>query len=152
MSDDKSLENLRKRYEKLDAKFESLMDEYLGDMELSNVTIKKALMKQVTLELVFGDINSKAKSLFNDIDGLLEDTQAELTSNYLKNSYDAPKIQEAKTHALASRQFRDIRELHVLIKGLTYDTATAYDTVVSRKFILNNLSSLIIASSESTIL
>jgi hypothetical protein len=149
---EKKIEYIEETLESLDRKFESILNEYESDMTLENITIKKALQSQITLELVFSDIFSKSKQLFSSVDDLLELTLAEVTSKTMKNSYSDIKLQEAKTHALASATYRRVKELHTLAKGLLSDTQVAYDTVTSRKFILNNLSNLVIASSEGTIL
>lgn len=146
------IEELEKKYASLDAKLEHLLSIHTETIQIYDVSLKDALKSQIRLELEFGTILSKIKFLFSMVDDMLEETQNELVSTQMKSSYSDIKLQEAKVHALSSSRFKDVKFIHTNIKGLLSDATVAYDTVISRKYILNNLTNATISSVENHLL
>jgi hypothetical protein len=140
------------RISTLEKEYDSLLEGTMDDVGLDAVRIKDALKGQLTLELVWNSILAKTKTLKEELEYQVEVAYSASIEKELKNSYRSTSISEAREFAKCNETYREYRKHLLNATGLYEDCKSAVETVTSRRYILNNLTNLVVSGSENHLL
>lgn len=143
---------LERRFNNLKKQCDDLYDETIEAIALDGKPIKTALKEQLRLQVEWEILCAKVGKVKNLSEENKEDVYAKAISVYINHSHRTYSITEAKELAKSDPNFRNARIFHVDVLELYDEVRGLLETVHSRKYILNNFSNLIVATSENTIL
>jgi hypothetical protein len=141
-----------KAHEKYQNEYDALCESTLTMMELDGVIVSTALKNQVHLQLVWESMVRGVSNLHDHLEAELEGLYSEAVETELRDSYKSSKITEAREFAKANKAYRAARRLLFSVRETRDYSKGILDTINSRKYILNNLSNLIVHGSESYML
>jgi hypothetical protein len=147
-----NLEYYDSELDRLEEAVEKTSAETIDDIYLEDVVIAVALKNQVRLQLTWELLSREISSLFDQIESELEGVYAAAIEAELKDSYKSSTISEARDFARANKEYRAIKRVLQRAKYLREMTKGVVETINSRKFVLNNLSNLIVHGSENYML
>jgi len=147
-----NLEYFESKHKKLQEEYESLCDSTLPMMELDNVVVSKALKNQIHLQFVWESLVRELSHLHDFLESELEGLYSETVEDELKDSYRSSTISEAREFAKANKEYRTAKRLLLSIQETRDISKGILETITSRKYVLNNLSNLIIHGSDGYIL
>lgn len=139
-------------FDKLVQEYEDLFKESEEPMVLDGKTISEALKSQIILELSYELMSKKLSHLYDQCETEVESAYSDAVKDAMSDRYKEVTFTEAKVYAKANPTYKasvslmhDIRHIRDECKGLE-------SVVRSRKYILNNLTNLVVAGSENHIL
>jgi hypothetical protein len=147
-----NLEYYDSELDRLEEAVEKTSEETLDDIYLEDVVIAVALKNQVRLQLTWELLSREISSLFDQIESELEGVYAMAIEAELKDSYKSSTISEAREFARANKEYRATKRVLQRSKYLKEMAKGIVETINSRKFVLNNLSNLIVHGSENYML
>ena len=140
------------RFDSLKSDYESLFEETADMIELDTKQIKDALKNQLLLEVNWELMSKKLSHLYDQCETEVESAYSDAVKDAMSDRYKEVTFTEAKVYAKANPTYKasvslmhDIRHIRDECKGLE-------SVVRSRKYILNNLTNLVVAGSENHIL
>lgn len=140
------------KHEKYQNEYDLLCDETLSKMDLNGAVISEALKNQVQMQLVWESMVRGVSNLHDHLEAEIEGLYSEAIEKELKDSYKSTTISEAREFAKANKEYRAARRLLFSIRETRDFSRGIMETINSRKYILNNLSNLIVHGSESYML
>lgn len=146
------ISQIQTRFNDLSSKYDALFDETADLMELNETVIKTAIKDQISLEMQWELMAKKFNHLYDQCELEVDSSYSDAVRDAMSDKYKEVTFTEAKVYAKANPAYRtsvsllnDVRHIRDECKGLV-------ETVKSRKYLLNNLTNLIVASSENHIL
>lgn len=144
--------HLEKQFDSLKKKCDDLYEETLDAVALDGKPIKVALKEQLTLQVEWEILCAQVNKIRNLSEDNKEDLYSKAIGKYINHSHRTYSITEAKELAKSDPDFRQARVFHIEVQELYDEVKGMLETVQSRKYILNNFSNLIVATSENVIL
>lgn len=144
--------SLKKQLEDLEEQYNTTLDETLDLVSIEHVKIKDALINQLPLELSWNSMVSKGKSLKDRIEYEMDSAYSAAMEKELRHSHRSTSISEAREFAKCCPIYKEHRLLYLDADALLGDIKAAMETVTSRRYVLNNLTNLVVSSSESHLL
>lgn len=145
--------DINKRLTDLETEYDALLEETLPLMQLDDKMLKDALKEQVILLLQWEMFVSKAKLLYDDSDVVSDETYSAAIQNvYKSEKYRELSVSEVKDRAKADKAYVTCRKIQNQIRALRDESKGILETVVSRKYLLNNMAEAVIASAQNTML
>lgn len=143
---------LKDQLEALEEQYNSTLDETLDLVSIENVKIKDALINQLPLELSWNALVSKGKALKDRIEYEMESSYSAAMEKELRHSHRSTSISEAREFAKCDASYKQHRLLYLDADALLGDIKAAMETVTSRRYVLNNLTNLVVSSTENHLL
>jgi len=140
------------RVEQLQTQIAETIDATIDIIVLDDKPIVEALKSQVVIELQWEAVIAAAKRLRDALEIEADEAISSAVTAELKNSYRSTTITEAKEFAKTDPIYRDMRRLHVMAANLYDEAKGMLETVHSRRYVLNNITSAIVASAHLHIL
>jgi len=144
--------SLSTRLKDLEDQYNATLDETIELVSIEDIKIKDALKNQLPLELSWNALLSKGKHIKDRAEYEMETAYSESIEKELKDSYRSTSISEAREFAKCNQAYKTARILFLDASALYDDIKAAMETVTSRRYVLNNLTNLVVASSENHLL
>lgn len=139
------LTNLRQRLDTLFADAESLI-------LLENVRLKEALTNQVRLQLYWENLHTDLCYLFNTCEEEVENAFSKAyKEEFSKTMLDITTTQ-AKEYAKSNTEYRNWARLLNEVRSTRDECKGILETIVSRKYILNNITNAKVSSVDNDLL
>lgn len=119
---------------------------------IEDVRLNDALKTQLQLQLLWENITKKLCWLYDVAEEHTETAYAEAFKNEMKNTYVDVSTTEGREYAKANPAYRDARKLMIEVRHVRDEAKGILETVISRKYILNNLTNAKVASVDKDIL
>jgi regulator of replication initiation timing len=152
MDNNMNYEKLSKQVDNLKHKVDISLDETIDAVDVENKKLKDALKSQLPLQMTWEMMTSEAKTLVAKIENEADEALSTSVSAELRDSYRSSSITEAKEFAKCDKDYRKFRRLAIEAKAVLDDCKSALETVTTRKFVIHNLTSAIVASVDTSIL
>lgn len=146
---DKALEF---EFDKLSMTYESLYEDTIDAVVIDGKKIKDALKEQLHLQVQWEMFVSKISSLKHRVEVEKEKVFANAIGVYVNHSHRSYTITEAKELAKSDKDYLEVRVFAIGVYQIHDEAKGILDTIQSRKYILNNMSNLFIATSENIII
>ena len=143
---------LEKLVDDMDQRIEENLESCMDDVIIDDRKLKECLTDQIKLQMIWETMYAKTKSLRDQIEAEMETIFAGVVEKEMKDTYRSTSITEAKEFAKANVDYVQLRRLFIRASGLHHDAKSALETVTTRKYVLNNVTNLVIASSEHHII
>lgn len=147
-----NLTQIRTKAKELEAKFDTLYDDTIDLIPVSNKKLKDALADQIDLQLQWGTLSKSISHVYDMCEVEVESEYAGSVSKELRDSYKTTTITEAKEYAKASKEYQEAKRVLVDLKLLRDNAREVYEVVNSRKYVLNNITAAVVASMENHII
>ena len=144
--------SLKERVIGLISDIEARSEKIKPDIFLDNKTILDALNEQPKLEFEWRRMAANAKSLVQECEIERSEAFSLAVQNVLHNSHYKLGSTELKIHAESEANYIAARRLEIKMIRSCDIAKSVVDTIDSRKYVLNNLSRLIVAGAEGHIL
>lgn len=132
--------------------YDATVNDTLPLVEIEGVTLKNALTTQITLQLRWESLAKKISKIYDVCEFMVESAYADAVSKELKDSYRNTSISEAREFAKADATYKDAKRVMIEAKVIRDETKGILDTIQSRKYILNNITNCVVASSENHVI
>lgn len=127
-------------------------DHDFNSMALENRSIGECLADNVRYQLKWESLYNQAQELCYETETWVDELFSRAFSNLLRNEDREWSTTEAKTMAVCDEQYLKFRRLFNKAKKIRNTTQSMIETCNTRKFILKDLSALIINGGEKYIL
>lgn len=144
--------NYELTFDTIREKYQDLFEELLDQIEIDNKLVKNALKEQITLQLQWELLHKEIANLYNLVETRVEEAYNEAVTNEMSNGYKKVTYSEAKSYAFADQSYKEAKALLIEVQRTRDEVKGILETIHSRKYILNNLSNLIVAGSQDQIL
>lgn len=132
--------------------YNNLYERSLESISIDDKLIKDALKEQITLQLEWEMLHKKISNLYHIAESDVEESYNSAVSEELSDSYKKTTYSEAKSYAFANQEYKENKARLIEIQRIRDEVKGILDTVHSRKYILNNMSNLIVASMENHVI
>jgi uncharacterized lipoprotein NlpE involved in copper resistance len=132
--------------------YDTAVNDTLPMIEIDGVTLKNALTAQIKLQLRWETLAKKINKIYDVCEFVVESAYADAVTKELKDSYRNTSISEAREFAKADHQYKAARRIMIEAKVIRDETKGILDTIQSRKYILNNITNCVVASSENHVI
>lgn len=133
--------------------YDELTEESLPMIELDGVTLKEALKTQMPLMIRWEIMSKKFDHLFNEAELIVDEAYGDAIGNAYKiEKYREISTTEAKERAKGDPAYKTAKRLMNKIRHSRDECRGILEVIVSRKFLLNNLTNSITAGVDRTIL
>lgn len=144
--------NLELTFDTIKEKYQQLFDELIDQIEIDNKLVKNALKEQIPLQLQWELLHKEIANLYNLVETKVEESYNEAVADELSDGYRKMTYSEAKSYAFADQDYKEAKALLIEVQRIRDEIKGILETIHSRKYILNNLSNLIVAGSQDQIL
>lgn len=140
------------KFDKLKEDYEELFKDTEDLVEINHKKIKTALKDQIVIELNWELMAKKLSNLYDLCEVEVDSSYSDAIKNAMSDRYKEVTFTEAKVYAKADPSYKSAVRLMHDIRHIRDECKGILESVKSRKFILNNLSNLIVAGSENHII
>lgn len=152
MASQQKINDTKLELDKCEEKLEELYNENLVVVDVQGSIIGEALTQQIQLEMQFEVITKRIKRIVSEFELYVDEAYSDAISSVIRDSHKAHSITEAKEIAKTDQTFRSVKRILVRATSL-YDESRGYQDVVhSRRYVLNNLTSVIVSSVKDTMI
>lgn len=147
------LQKLNDKIEAFEKKFEHSISQYEGTIALDGVLLDEALKNQVELQVEYERLHGEAVGLENDASTLKELFHSAAFAKEMKSKAKRPDtFTEAKMYANTDDDFVMASMTYNRIFKVKAEVHGVLEAVITRKFVLNNLTNAVINSVNKHIL
>lgn len=144
--------DIEKKFEKLKLNYETQLDSSIESIVLEGKKLKNALKEQISLQMEWEHLLSRAKNLKEACEILKEEEHSRAVTEELKDSYRDTSVTEAKIFANGDPEVKKIKRLGNKVSSLYEDIRSGHEVVTSRKYVLNNITNATVASVENSVI
>lgn len=145
-------QDLLSAHEKLQEKYDKFMEDYGDLIDIDNSILKDALKSQITLSLKVNDLHSRAVYVEMAVSEEVDFCFAYAYSELAENSSKKLTATELKNFASIDDDYIETRKLLTETKQLKNQIEGIRDTIISRKYVLNNITNSVVADSANYII
>lgn len=145
-------QDLMDAHEKLQAKFDQFMEDFGDSIELDNSLLKDALKSQISLSLKINELHSRAVYVEMAVSEEVDFCFAYAFSELAENSNKKMSATELKNFASIDDDYIDTRKLLTEVRQSKNRIEGIRDTIISRKYVLNNITNSVVADSANYII
>jgi hypothetical protein len=143
------IQDIQTKFAALQARFDQLYEDTVDDISVSDKVLKEALSTQVDLQLQWGMFGKNLSHLHDICEMEVEAAYATAVGREMKDGYKSVNISEAKEYAKADADYKAAKRLLIDIRQLRDNTREINEAIISRKYVLNNITGAVIASAEN---
>lgn len=127
--------------------------ELTSDMiDLYGCELDTALKNQLLLQLEWEIVNKKARKLHSKCELKVDEMYSTAFRNEISNNHKALSTTEAREYAKTNKDYLDARLLLIEATELKEEASGLLEVIISRKYVLNNLTNAIISSANKEVL
>lgn len=146
------LSAIEKKIEAMESRYESIYEDVINKISLDGRIITTALKEQAELQVTWELFTKNVSNLCDLIEHKCEVAYSEAVQREVKDSYRSTTITEAKEFAKADSDYKNLKVLLYRTRLVRDESKGILETINSRKYILNNLSNLVVAGMDNHIL
>lgn len=146
------LSAIEKKIEAMESRYESIYEDVINKISLDGRIITTALKEQAELQVTWELFTKNVSNLCDLIEHKCEVAYSEAIQREVKDSYRSTTITEAKEFAKADSDYKNLKVLLYRTRLVRDESKGILETINSRKYILNNLSNLVVAGMDNHIL
>ena len=146
------LSAIEKKIEAMESRYESIYEDVINKISLDGRIITTALKEQAELQVTWELFTKNVSNLCDLIEHKCEVAYSEAVQREVKDSYRSTTITEAKEFAKADSDYKNLKVLLYRTRLVRDESRGILETINSRKYILNNLSNLVVAGMDNHIL
>lgn len=143
------IQDIQNKFAALQARFDQLYEDTVDDISVSDKVLKEALSTQVDLQLQWGMFGKNISHLHDICEMEAEVAYANAIGKEMKDGYKSVNISEAKEYAKANDLYKEAKRLLIDIRQLRDNVREINEAIISRKYVLNNITGAVIASAEN---
>lgn len=133
------IKTLEASFRKKVGEYEDLMEASLVEVEVDNKSLKDALKEQNGIQFKWERMSKSMDYYFNVCETISESMYADAIDRVMNNNYRDIKHNEARDRAKKDNDYRAARMLMNEIRHYRDEARGVLDVVISRRYILNNL-------------
>ena len=145
-------QDLMDAHERLQEKYDQFVEDFGDVIELDNSLLKDALKSQITLSLKVNELHSRAVYVEMAVSEEVDFCYAYAYSELSENSNKKMSATELKNFASIDDDYIETRKLLTEVRQLKNQIEGIRDTIISRKYVLNNITNSVVADSANYII
>lgn len=139
-------------FNSLAAMFEEKIESDEKTIVIDDRPLKTALVEQLKLQMDWETLSKRANNLYDLCEFYTEDMYAQALTKELRDAHYKCTISEAREFAKNDNAYRKAKHLQISVKELRDEIRGVLEVITSRKYVLNNISNIVISGSESHII
>lgn len=140
------------RLDKIREEFDQLYEKALDEIAIDGKRIGDAMKEQIVLCMLWETFLRKIEHFCSVLEYHATEAYSAAVSKELQDGYKKTSISEAKEFARADKTYKYYSAVLLEAQRIKGEAKAVVETITSRKFILHNMSNLIIADQENHIL
>ena len=146
------MKQLRKEIVELRIKLDETFEQTAELIDVYGMSLDEALKNQLLLQLEWELINKRARKLQSMCELKVDETYSASFKTEMTNSYKSVSTTEGREFAKTNPAYLEARMLLIDATELKEESAGLLDVVITRKYVLNNLTNAIIAACNKEVL
>lgn len=144
--------DIKKEFNSHQRKYEELFDKLLPEITMDGNLLSHLLKNQTPLMVEWEVMTKKLNYLFDECERILDVAYAEAIKVAMHDKYRDVSISEAREYAKCDAAYKVARQTMNEIRHIRDECRGILESVISQKYVLNNLTNALVAGVDKTIL